>query len=98
MAKPVATPSYQFFGCFNAFFSTIWQKTQVGLVSLKVFHLWRILGHPKIPEEDLTYVLLCGDYPLLCPCSDKLQAYLVMRSLIIWPYEEFASLNISLNL
>ena len=47
MAKPVATPSYQFFGCFNAFFSTIWQKTRVGLVSLKVFHLWRILGHPS---------------------------------------------------
>ena len=47
MAKPVATPSYQFFGCFNAFFSTIWQKTRVGLVSLKFFHLWRILGHPS---------------------------------------------------
>ena len=46
--KQVATPSYQFFGCFNAFFSTIWQKTRVGLVSLKFFHLWRILGHPSL--------------------------------------------------
>ena len=55
MAKPVATPSYHFFECFNAFFSTIWQKTQVGLVSLKVFHLWRILGHPIITQIESIY-------------------------------------------
>ena len=44
---PGANPSYQLFGGFNAFFSPTWQKTQVGLVSRKVFHVWCILGHPN---------------------------------------------------
>ena len=48
MAKPGATPSHQFFAGFNAFFSSTWQKTRVEQVSLKVFHLWRILGHPTV--------------------------------------------------
>ena len=47
MAEPGATPSHQLFAGFNAFFSSTWQKTRVEQVSLKVFHLWRILGHPK---------------------------------------------------
>ena len=46
MAKPGATPSHQLFAGFNAFFSPTWKKTRVEQVSLKVFHLWCILGHP----------------------------------------------------
>ena len=41
-----ATPSHQLFGCFNAFFSSTWRKTRVEQLSLKVFHIWCILGHP----------------------------------------------------
>ena len=47
MGHLFADPSHQLFAGFNAFFSLTWQKTRVGLVSLKVFHLWRILGHPN---------------------------------------------------
>ena len=48
MGKLFADPRHQFFGCFNAFFSRIWQKTRVGLVSRKVFGLWCTLGHPNV--------------------------------------------------
>ena len=48
MAEPGATPSDQLFAGFNAFSSSNWQKTQIEQVFLKVFHLWRILGHPKV--------------------------------------------------
>ena len=58
MAKPGATPSYQFFAGFNAFFSPTWKKTRVEQVSLKVFHLWCILGHPRPPAND--WQLVCG--------------------------------------
>ena len=47
MAEPGATPSHQFFAGFNAFFSPTWKKTRVEQVSLEVFHLWCILGHPN---------------------------------------------------
>ena len=43
-----ATPSHQLFGCFNAFFSSTWRKTRVEQLSLKVFHIWCILGHPNV--------------------------------------------------
>ena len=48
MAEPGATPSHQFFAGFNAFFSPTWKKTRLEQVSLKVFHLWCILGHPTV--------------------------------------------------
>ena len=47
MGHLFADPSHQLFAGFNAFFSSTWQKTRVEQVSLKVFHLWRILGHPS---------------------------------------------------
>ena len=50
MAEPGATPSHQFFAGFNAFFSPTWKKTRVEQVSLKVFHLWCILGQELLEE------------------------------------------------
>ena len=52
MAEPGATPSHQFFAGFNAFFSPTWKKTRVEQVSLKVFHLWCILGHPNAQYDE----------------------------------------------
>ena len=46
MGHLFADPSHQLFAGFNAFFSLTWQKTRVEQVSLKVFHLWCILGNP----------------------------------------------------
>ena len=68
MAEPGATPSHQFFAGFNAFFSPTWKKTRLEQVSLKVFHLWCILGHPILMRNEAIlddYKL--EDIPLVCP-------------------------------
>ena len=64
MAEPGATPSHQFFAGFNAFFSPTWKKTRVEQVSLKVFHLWCILGHPTPSSPSRYLVGLVGLFEL----------------------------------